>query len=201
VLARRIQQPSTADALAEEAVAVLGRIGATAAPTRPLLFLHILDRFCSTARQGVPFDASALRQIIFHGEPWVPADCSNVTPLAVMDPLETVKELLDVLEKVAKSCAQRAIAFTSFKLAAPGWFQGRVNDGKWHTIFAYCGGWLKRPNRVPVKCGKSPLYLGQNDWCVGGKLVCRTCGFCSSSCRNCRPRQAEWAAKPPPGDS
>jgi hypothetical protein len=44
-----------------------------------------------------------------------------------------------------------------------------------------------------VKCGQSPLYVGQNESCNAcGKLVCHQCGYCAKSCQACAPRQAEW---------
>jgi hypothetical protein len=198
LLTSRVEPSFPEGPLSEEVLALTRRIGAGSTPTRPMLFLHVLDRFCRTARDEVPFPSEALRQILFSAGPHSLSECTHdTTPLAVLDPLETVKELLDVLGRVAECCARRAVAFTSFRLAGAGVFQGRCSDGTWQTIFAYCGGWRKLPNGGKVKCGQSPLFLGQDDPCDGrGKLVCHMCGYCSESeiCPRCSPRQAGWPA-------
>jgi hypothetical protein len=196
VLAGQVGHPSLEDPSSEEAAALSRRIGTGSVPTRPTLFLHVLDRFCILTRAGLPFPADALRRILFPPDSSVLAECSDATtPLAVLDPLNTVKELLDVLEKVAETCAERAVAFTSFRLVGSGVFQGRRDSCNWHTIFAYCGGWRKLGNGGRVKCGQNPLFLGQNEPCGEcGKLVCHECGYCSERCSLCSFRQADWAA-------
>jgi hypothetical protein len=190
VLTGRVQQTLPGGPLLEEVLALARRI--VASPTRPVLFLHILDRFCRTIRDGMPFPAGALRQILFSGKSVALGEWSDsATPLAIFDPLETVKELLEVLEKVSARCAQRIVTFTSFKLSGVGVLQGRREGEKWQTIFAYCGGWRRGPADQPVKCGQSPLFMGKNDSCNAcGKLVCHSCGYCSKDCRHCSSRQA-----------
>jgi hypothetical protein len=190
-LVGRVEQSFPECRLSEEALAINRRIAAGATLTRPMLFLHIMDRFCRSTREKAPFPANDLRQILFPATSPFLAECSTpTTPLAVLDPLETVKELLDVLEKVANTCAQRAIAFTTFRLAGRGVFQGRWNGENWQTIFAYCGGWRTKPIG---KCGQSPLFLGQNNSCeICSKLVCHTCGYCSETCQHCLPRQISF---------
>jgi hypothetical protein len=187
VLADRIARPLPRDLLSEESLALSRRLLPGATPTRPVLFLHVLDRFCRTTLDGVPFPLNELRQILSSEE------CDKATPLGVLDPLETVNELLDVLGSVAECCAQHAVAFTSFRMTGAGIFQGRRNGGKWQTIFAYCGGWRRSPN---VKCGQSPLFMGKNDQCACGKLVCHTCGYCDKDCPQCSPRQEGWPTRP-----
>jgi hypothetical protein len=186
VLADRVEQSSSGDTLLEEALALARRIRANGTATRPVLFLHVLDRFCCTAREGVSFPSSALRQILFSAKAPVPPNCSlAAAPLAVFDPLETVRELLEVLERVADRCAKRAIAYTSFKLVGTGILRGRRKGGKWQTIFGYCGGSRRLQNGQIVKCGQCPLYLGQNEPCeTCGNLVCHAkgCGYCSKKC-------------------
>jgi len=194
ILAGRVERSFPMNPLSEEALALTRRIVAGSTPTRPMLFLHILDRFCRVARDGVPFPSEAIRQILFSaGSHCLFNYSDDKTPLALLDPLETVKELLDVLERVAESCAERTVAFTNFSLAGAGVFQGRRRDGPWQTIFAYCGGWRTLSSGGSVKCGQSPLFIGQNDPCDAcGKLVCRECGYCSQRCSHCTPRQAGW---------
>src|SRR5262249_25878014 len=110
-------------------------------------------------------------------------------------PLKTVKELLDVLERVAESCPQHAAAFVRFRLTGAGVLQGRCDDGKWQTILAYCGGWRRLPNGQKVRCAQSPLFLGQDETCYAcGKLVCHRCGYCNDRCSDRSARQANWPA-------
>ena len=197
VLFDRVERALPENPLSEEALTLSRRLAACAISTRPMLFLHILDRFCHTVRESVPFPSKSLRQILFPAESLALPECSNyAAPLAILDPLETVKELLDVLERVADHCAQRAVAFTSFKLAGAGIFQGRHKTGNWQTIFAYCGGWRSHPRGGRVKCGQNPLFIGQNELCEAvpcGKLICHECGYCSQNCRHCPARQEKWS--------
>jgi hypothetical protein len=192
VLADRAALKRPWDTLSEEAMALAGRLTTSAAPARPILYLHVLDRFCQSARKGVPFRADALRQILFSPSSRILCHLSDkATPLASFDPLEVVKTLLDVLEQVAATCAQFASTFTCFKLAGPGILKGRQNDGNWQTLFAYCGGWRRLQNGASVKCGQSPLYLGQHVPCdVCNRLICHECRYCAQSCQACAPRQA-----------
>ena len=151
-------------------------------PTRPLLFLHVLDRFCLSIRKQELFPSSALMKILYSN------DLFNI-PLGVFDPLNIVKELIDVLEKVSKHCRENTMRFSQFKLAGPSILQGQNNDGKWETIYAYCGGWGKLQD-TQIKCGQNPLFLGQNKPCdLCGKLICHKCGFCTKICNACAPRQ------------
>jgi hypothetical protein len=196
VLAGRLEQLSPNSPLSKEVLALAHRIPTNTIPTRPLLFLHVLDRFCQTVRDGMPFPSWALRRILFSADSdaWA-KDWDDTTPLAVLDPLKTVKELLDVLERIAATCAQQTIAFTRFKLTGSGIFRGCRPDGKWQTIFAYCGGWGKLTNGKRVKCGQNPLFIGQNDPCDNsacGKLKCHSCGYCCRNCPLCSSRQASW---------
>jgi hypothetical protein len=194
LLTGRIAGSPCGDIVLNEVVMLGQRLKGDTTPTRPTLFLHILDRFCDTTRKGIPFPANALRQILFSAGPLTtPQFPANATPLAVFDPLEVVKALVDVLEEVSATCGQRAASFTSFKLAGPSIFQARRDSGNWQTLFAYCGGWRRLRNGGVVKCGQSPLFLGQNDPCDEcGRLVCHQCGYCTERCQVCRPRQAEW---------
>ena len=169
------------------------------APRRPELFLHVLDRFCKCAQGGVRFPAEALRKICFSLRAAPDDGCPvEMAPLATFDPLETVKELIDVLEAVDERCVQFIVSFTSYKLAGAGVFRGHRHDGPWQTIFAYCGGWGKQSSGKPVKCGNSPLFMGRNETCWEcGKLICDKCGFCETPCRLNAERQNGAPALPP----
>jgi hypothetical protein len=196
VLAGRIAPTAPEDTVSKEAVLLRRRLNADVPLGHPALFLHILDRFCRCLHGGNPFPAAALRELLYpDGSSRNDCTTDATTPLAVFDPLGTVRELLDVLECVAERCPAYAATFKSFKLVGARVLQGRDSRGEWQTIFAYCGGWRKLRSGQRVKCGQSPLFLGQNDpcnSCTCRKLVCQTCGYCGGSCPCCSPRQVEW---------
>ncbi len=168
---------------------------------RPVLFLHVLNRFCSALKDGRSFPERSLREIMF---PFTGNDATAVqgqwvslAPLAVCDPLGTIEALISLLAKVALFCGDSARRFTVFRLASPAILQGRDRHGPWQTIFAYCGGWRRLEAGGSVRCGQNPLYLGQEGTLTCAlcqKLICPNCGFCTHDCpeyvkrRDCRPR-------------
>lgn len=180
----------------DEARALCQRLKENRLPTRPRLFLHVLDRFCQTARAGIEFPAKALRELLVPKESAALADCAYAsTPLGAFDPLETVTNLVDVLAKIDRACRKEALAFTKFRFPGVGIFQGLSSKGNWHTLFAYCGGW-RTIKDGRVKCGQNPLFLGQDASCDQcGKLACHVCGFCSQTCAECATRQARKGGK------
>lgn len=109
-------------------------------------------------------------------------------PLGLQDPLEYIANLLKMLASIYTEILNRDDSFTAFKLTHPQILSGMKPDGRWMTLYAYCGGWLQRP--VVVKCGASPLYLGKHLHCVScGHLICDDCGFCSNACPEREIRQ------------
>lgn len=194
VVTGRLAASKSHDAVSQEALLLSQRFTTSTILTRPALFLHILDRFCQCVRNGLPFSADALREILFAGDSTILAGLSgNSTPLSLLDPLEVVYTFLDVLEKVSETCAEQAAAYSTFKLAGPSVLQGRHGTGPWQTLFAYCGGWGKLQSGGPVKCRQNPIYLGQDVRCdVCDRLICHKCGFCKKSCTECAPRQNGW---------
>jgi hypothetical protein len=117
--------------------------------------------------------------------------------LALLDPVEIVSELIDVLEKVSTFCSLRGYGFTRFRLTGKGLLRGCRKNGTWQTILAYCGGWKKLNGGKVVKCGRNPLFIGQNEVCPNercGYLICDHCGHCRDECSNCR-RQERWNAR------
>ncbi|MFZ4795783.1 MAG: hypothetical protein ACOYLN_16810, partial [Blastocatellia bacterium] len=183
VLAQRISK-SEESGLQAEAYKLSQRCASHGNISRPRLFLHILDRFCRSTLDGITFPARDLRAILFPDNPGILSQVHNTaTPLAVLDPVEIVYELLKVLEAVADHCRLRHYEFTSFKLNGQGIFRGKRADGPWQTITAYCGGWLPAPRRG--KCGATPLYLGHHQVCERcGYLICNECGTCQDRCPN-----------------
>ena len=104
--------------------------------------------------------------------------------LSVYDPLKTVSSLLKVLEKVQNVCQQEMRCFKRFQLAGPNIFRDITQEGdRWQTIIAYCGGWRKLENGKNVRCGRNPIFLGEDATCSScGKLICCECDFCPKIC-------------------
>ena len=187
VLAKRVISSRTEGALGQEAMKLEQRIE-NCGLSRAVLFLHILDRFCRTSLDNNSFNSIEFGKILFPGRN------NNIkTPLGVYDPLETVWNLWKMLVAVSENCLREARHFTIFRLRGANILQGRSHDGRWSTIFAYCGGWNQLKN---VRCGQNPIYLGQDNPCQScGRLICHSCGSCSSLCSDCKKRQDGWDLK------
>ena len=186
---------SSRDSVVVPAEELAERVASCGGVSRPVLFLHVLDRFCLAAAERRPCPIKDLRDLIFPREGALSGVPTTATPLAVCDPLSTVNALMDTLESVSGICRDRAIAFEEFRLAGPNVLQGRRRRGGelWETILAYCGGWGRLANGTRVRCGQNPVFLGQDEGCPScRRLVCHRCGFCGGTCSLCRQRQDRW---------
>ena len=173
VLAQRIATESTTTLVSGEALALQKRI-VTSGLSRPVLFLHLLDRFCSARLAGTTFYSDALREILF------PFD-DKFWPLCVSDPLGMIADLLDVLERVDLQIKERQ--FSQFQFRARGVLCGITDCGAKQTLIAYCGGWKRLSSGSSVRCGRNPIYLGEDGTCEHcGYLICRECNFCKDAC-------------------
>ena len=179
--------------------------------SRPVLFLHVLERFCESIHLNLPFNAEAIRKCltlkcavqIAEGSVPLSAPMPSKSawnsesqesqewaflasrPLGVADPLKTIHRLIDVLAETFKKCRTEVNKFRTFRLAGPGILRGIGVDGNETTILAYCGGWrnLGLVNKKGVRCGTNPLHLGLDISCPRcRRLICHNCGFCSNNC-------------------
>ncbi len=142
--------------------------------SRPVLFLHVLDKFCRNQIERSSFPGTALQAVLF-------PTSSETAPLAMFDPLATVSSLLETLSKAEP--ALEGFRFVRFQLSAPGIFRGYTVEGRWQTIIAYCGGWKTLVSGKQVRCGKNPIALGEDRPCPNcGYLVCSACNFCKKGC-------------------
>lgn len=198
VLASAVPDDSGDDTLTREALALQRRLSRSGL-SRPMLFLHILERFCCGAKEGEPASIEDIRALLFPSSAhflWeqVGAGCDDYTtvPLGVMDPLRTIESLLGVLESVQQHCMRRMLGFRSFRLRGPSILQG-LNEGEaWSTILAYCGGWRRLDTGTRVRCGNNPLYLGKHMTCPEClRLICDMCQHCTAGCRLCAKRQKQ----------
>lgn len=169
VLANRVVHGQIEETLCtEEALMLQNRINKCGL-RRPVLFLHVLDRFCRTLLNKRPFKDCGIEKLLF-----TPEHRNKKVPLGVYDPLETVWNLWNVLVAVSDKCLQEVRNFTVFHLARTNILQGNNGGKNWLTIFAYCGG---------PRCGQNPIYIGQDKTCrMCGHLICHRCGYCSKEC-------------------
>ena len=136
-------------------------------------FTEILHRYPEDYEEYRP---QKYRNIVFMNE------AEFIKPLGVHDPLNTVRSLINVLDKLWTSDHGMIKQYKYFKLSGFHIFQGKKSStDNWETLVAYCGGWIAGKG----KCGKYPLVLGESNRCpVCKKLICPLCGFCSEGCPN-----------------
>lgn len=180
----------------EEFLELARRLTSLQTVRRPVIFLHLLDRFCQSLLDDKTFPGEDLRWLLF---PPIETPHTAVTnsrhPLVLCDPLGVVSELLTVLSKASETCRGRALDFCRFRLRGSGILQGLANTGRWRTFVAYCGGWGSLPDGRPVRCGQNPVFLGQDEPCGAcDRLICHRCGYCGQDCPECGPRQRAWPA-------
>lgn len=134
--------------------------------------------------------AHTVESLIFMDE----KDESRVNPLGLIDTQYYVSKVIGMLVRIAAESKRKGLRFTAFRMPHPAILKGKLTDGRWISLIAYCGGWLQEP--VNVKCGKSPLFFGSQEICpVCSHLICSSCGFCSTSCEHVIERQRDFAQK------
>lgn len=113
-------------------------------------------------------------------------------PAGLFDPKSYVSNLITMFEEIARNIKPdllRSMRF--FKLTSPTILRGRLDDGRWQTVFAHCGGWRRHPTAAP--CGNNPIHLGNSDICPHcGYLICSKCGHCLKTCSFCEERMNKW---------
>jgi hypothetical protein len=143
----------------------------------PFVFLTVLKNFIKNVVSGNidhSYRPERYREFLYFGN-----DKSSLSaPLFIFDPLKTVDELINSLNTLWQGNHSLIKDFKKFKLVNGNILQGKtLHDQKWKTLIAYCGG-----KDGKVKCGKTPLVLGDHRHCSCGKLICDECGFCSKDC-------------------
>jgi hypothetical protein len=126
---------------------------------------------------------------------------SDAIPLGTIDPLRIVKNLIDTLFILwSKREFLQLGRLVTFRFTGLGILQGKaIDDAKWTTILAYCGGSVYRmegdrikldPHGKPAylsKCGHAPLTLGVQKTCSTCRyLICDKCEFCCKPCETIR---------------
>ena len=148
---------------------------------------RLLEAARLTWRQAKPSDgdcqraalrvAASLRRLLFlPGSAEIYRD-----PAGLFDPQAYVSNLITMFEEIARNVRPdllKSIRF--FKLTAPTILRGQLEDRRWQTVFAHCGGWHRHPL---TKCGNNPIHLGNSEICPEcGFLICMECAYCSESC-------------------
>lgn len=147
--------------------------------TLPYLFLTILAHFIHMLRQNdKSFHPSKYSSLLYNGN-------SQVYPLGIYDPLDTIKELCETLSILWDNTYnnQSLISqFRLFKFDAKGLLRGQINIyDSLKTIIAYCGGYKEGKGY----CGFSPLIFGKQNTCSKcGYLICDECQYC-----NCKQKK------------
>ncbi|HTE43135.1 MAG TPA: hypothetical protein VK629_20095 [Steroidobacteraceae bacterium] len=104
------------------------------------------------------------------------------SPLGLEDPCEYVYRLVLAM-KVLWSHRKKLCEYMGFRLVSAWILRGIMADGSEDTIMAHCGGWRELRDGTTVKCGFSPLVLGNDRLCPRcRRLACHVCGFCSKRC-------------------
>jgi hypothetical protein len=158
----------------------------------PHLFLTLITHFIEMARnQDNQFRPHQYSKLLYCTE-------NFNYPLFIFDPLQTIKKLIDALNTIWIRNRKALFGYDAFKLQSSGILRGRdKKSNQWHTLLAYCGGWV--PNKDEndnwqqnknIPCGTNPLVLGNHQLCKCGRLICE-CGYCSESCELRMKRQKE----------
>lgn len=114
----------------------------------------------------------------------VSIDCEESCCGGLQDPTDSIRKLLELLEKCGDAIKARGITFTHFDAPHPYILLGKTTEGLALTLYAYCGGKLSSG----AWCNRFPLVVGEHAICDGcGKLICDECDFCSEGCAKSRP--------------
>lgn len=112
------------------------------------MLLTLIDRGGAAVQET----AAALRKILF-----VPATKGTYRyPAGLYDPKLYLENLIAMFEAIAKRINPEHLrSMKFFKLTSPSILRGRLDDGTWQTVYAYCGGWRTYPFKA--LCGNNSI--------------------------------------------
>ena len=143
----------------------------------PFLYLYILKNFLKMLnKKEITFHPNKYKKLIYFNQK------DNTRPLRIYDKNNYIDKFIRSLSEIFDSQAKEKIQkFISFKFYRKGLLQGKEYlEEKYTTIFAYCGGNIKRKGY----CGYMPLIIGKEKTCNHcKKLICPKCDFCSKDCQ------------------
>ncbi|MBE7423138.1 MAG: hypothetical protein HS110_12040 [Zoogloeaceae bacterium] len=160
--------------------------------TRPSLYLYVLG----TALTGL-LERRSFEEVFGTVLPaiFVPVgQDERISPLGLDDPQAILEHLMDNLAAVFNHVLLSSLHFVAFQMSHPMILRGQLEDGSWITVLAYCGG--RARGLGLVKCGASPLVLGEHKVCQScGHLICNKCGYCAEGCRELDTRRIDQLDK------
>jgi hypothetical protein len=162
------------DEMHVEACALQNRVRAPGTISRPLLFLHCIDRFLFHSASGGAFPEATLRRLLFID---AGRDRGSLRwPALVLDPLAEVSSILYALGVLSQAIGRSGDRPSAMRLKRNGILRGRLGKSdKWITMVAYCGN--------PRGCAERPLIFGREETCrICSYLKCRRCRYCSFGC-------------------
>lgn len=160
--------------------------------SRRSLFLFVIGYTLQQAKSdAVDWSPKFLSKwLFFDSSPY-----SKNWPMRLYDPLGYVYGINRSMWTLWRESKDELKRFSSFRLASPWILMGTDEFGDELTIMAYCGGRLNG-----VKCGNSPLILGENQSCPRCKrLICDRCNHCTDHCPEMAER-SQRAERPIPNN-
>lgn len=138
----------------------------------PHIYLTVLTHFVLMAtgeqQETSGYEPIQYRQILFPR----PGDALN--PLFVVDPLQTVNDLIETLQLLWTNQHEFIRNFKIFRLSQLNVLRGKTDKKEnWKTLLAYCGN---------SNCRHAPLIFGLHKTCECGKLRCPDCDYCDEKC-------------------
>lgn len=139
----------------------------------PYIYLSVLNHFINMVFEENPDDQYSpekYKKLLYLSEDKVD------NPVFVYDPLHTIANLIETLQRIWEEKREIIKKFKKFKLSKLNIFRGYSEENNmWMTILAYCG---------DSYCRYTPLVMGKHINCSScGKLICPACGLCDVNCK------------------
>ena len=170
----KLQLPATKATIAQDIRSIESGPGIS----RPALYLYVMSAFLKMMSQQRATDAlaKALDEMLFVGHIKTSRD---QYPVGLEDPQRYVFCLIAAMQQIGAAVHRQGRKLTSFALRHPAILKGRLENGEWITLLAYCGGWFQSK----YKCGTIPLVYGTHSLCEEcSHLICSRCDYCSHNC-------------------
>lgn len=170
----KLQLPATKATIAQDMLSIESGPGIS----RPALYLYVMSAFLKMMSLGRATDAlaKALDEMLFVGHIKTSRD---QYPVGLADPQRYVFCLIAAMQQIGAAVHRHGRKLTSFALRHPAILKGRLENGEWITLLAYCGGWFQSK----YKCGTIPLVYGTHSLCEEcSHLICSRCDYCSHNC-------------------
>ena len=149
--------------------------------SRASLYLFILSDVLTKIVQREPLNIASYYNLIFAETEEISHE-SNQLPLLLFDPTSIISSLINTLGEVHRKAKSKLGDMTAFRLKNPNILRGKLVNGDWVTVIAYCGG---RDKKTKARCGRNPIHIGETSNCLEcSYLICPSCDTCSRNCRS-----------------